>query len=90
MDDVSEFPALRRELLTPPDIGRLEPGPRVTHKPRALLLYGETDSLDIDFGGTGGRREGADAHDEVLREDLSAPDHGTESSDPLPVKLSHF
>ncbi|WP_288051291.1 hypothetical protein [Acidiphilium sp.] len=41
---ISEFPALRRELLAPPDPARLEPGPRVTHKPRVLLLYGETDS----------------------------------------------
>ncbi|MFT2095142.1 arsenical resistance protein ArsH [Acidiphilium multivorum] len=40
MDDVSEFPALHRELLAPPDPARLEPGSRVTHKPRVLLLYG--------------------------------------------------
>lgn len=40
MDDQAEFPALRRDLLAPPDAERLEPGERAGHKPRVLLLYG--------------------------------------------------
>lgn len=39
MDD-GEFPALRRDVLLPPDPARLEPGIRATHRPRVLLLYG--------------------------------------------------
>ena len=34
------MPALRRELLQPPDAARLEPGARAEHPPRILLLYG--------------------------------------------------
>jgi len=34
------MPALRRELLAPPDLARLEPGGRADHPPRILLLYG--------------------------------------------------
>jgi len=34
------LPALRRELLQPPDLARLEPVVRVEHPPRILLLYG--------------------------------------------------
>ncbi len=37
-DDV--MPALRRELLAPPDLARLEPSRRADHPPRILLLYG--------------------------------------------------
>lgn len=37
MDDM---PALQPDLLTPPDLTRLEPATRATHKPRVLLLYG--------------------------------------------------
>ncbi|GAA5266443.1 arsenical resistance protein ArsH [Acidiphilium sp. MT5] len=37
MDD---FPALRPDLLHAPDLARLEPAQRATHKPRVLLLYG--------------------------------------------------
>ena len=37
MDDV---PALRRELLLPPDPAQLEPAHRAQHPPRILLLYG--------------------------------------------------
>ncbi len=37
MDDM---PALRQALLNPPDLARLEPTTRATHKPRILLLYG--------------------------------------------------
>ena len=33
-------PALRRELLAPPDPARLEPAHRADHPPRILLLYG--------------------------------------------------
>ena len=33
-------PALRRELLAPPDLARLKPGTRADHPPRILLLYG--------------------------------------------------
>ena len=40
MDDPAEFPALRPALLAPPDLSRLEPATRATHKPRVLLLYG--------------------------------------------------
>ena len=34
------MPALRRELLQPPDQERLEPASRAEHPPRILLLYG--------------------------------------------------
>ncbi len=34
------LPALRRGLLAPPDLARLEPGRRAEHPPRILLLYG--------------------------------------------------
>ncbi|MBN8904902.1 MAG: arsenical resistance protein ArsH [Rhodospirillales bacterium] len=34
------MPALRRELLQPPDLARLEPPVRAEHPPRILLLYG--------------------------------------------------
>jgi arsenic resistance protein ArsH len=34
------MPALRRELLLPPDLARLEPTTRAQHPPRILLLYG--------------------------------------------------
>jgi len=34
------MPALRRELLAPPDLARLEPLRRADHPPRILLLYG--------------------------------------------------
>ena len=34
------LPALRRELLAPPDLARLEPGVRADHPPRILLLHG--------------------------------------------------
>ena len=37
MDDM---PALRSELLAPPDLDRLEPVTRAQHPPRILLLYG--------------------------------------------------
>jgi arsenic resistance protein ArsH len=37
MDDM---PALQPDLLAPPDLARLEPATRATHKPRVLLLYG--------------------------------------------------
>ncbi|BAJ83091.1 arsenical resistance protein ArsH (plasmid) [Acidiphilium multivorum AIU301] len=40
MGDPAEFPALRPEMLAPPDLSRLEPASRATHKPRILLLYG--------------------------------------------------
>ncbi|MHB1302406.1 MAG: arsenical resistance protein ArsH [Acidiphilium sp.] len=39
MDD-GEFPALRRDVLLPPDPARLEPASRAGHRPRILLLYG--------------------------------------------------
>ena len=40
-DPASEpMPALRTELLTPPDFARLEPVARAGHPPRILLLYG--------------------------------------------------
>jgi arsenic resistance protein ArsH len=35
-----DFPALRVDLLRPPDIARLEPATRRSHPPRVLLLYG--------------------------------------------------
>ena len=35
-----DMPALRPELLQPPDLGRLEPAARSKHPPRILLLYG--------------------------------------------------
>ena len=34
------LPALRRDLLPPPDLARLEPAYRASHPPRILLLYG--------------------------------------------------
>jgi len=34
------LPALRRGLLVPPDLTRLEPGTRAEHPPHILLLYG--------------------------------------------------
>ena len=34
------MPALRRGLLAPPDLARLEPAGRADHPPRILLLYG--------------------------------------------------
>jgi len=34
------MPALRHELLHPPDMARLEPAGRAEHSPRILLLYG--------------------------------------------------
>ncbi len=34
------LPALRRGLLAPPDLARLEPGTRAERPPRILLLYG--------------------------------------------------
>ena len=34
------MPALRADLLAPPDPSRLEPAARATHPPRILLLYG--------------------------------------------------
>lgn len=34
------FPALRRELLAPPDPAQIEPARRAQHPPRILLLYG--------------------------------------------------
>ena len=34
------LPALRRDLLAPPDLARLEPATRADHPPRILLLYG--------------------------------------------------
>ena len=34
------LPALRRDLLAPPDLARLEPSTRADHPPRILLLYG--------------------------------------------------
>ena len=40
MPEDDEMPALRRELLAPPDQGRLEPTVRADHPPRILLLYG--------------------------------------------------
>lgn len=33
-------PALRPDLLAPPDLARLEPAERASHPPRILLLYG--------------------------------------------------
>lgn len=34
------LPALRRHLIAPPDLHRLEPADRAVHPPRILLLYG--------------------------------------------------
>ncbi|MGI4796373.1 MAG: arsenical resistance protein ArsH, partial [Janthinobacterium lividum] len=34
------MPALRHELLSPPDLAQLEPARRLDHPPRILLLYG--------------------------------------------------
>jgi len=38
--DAGSMPALRAELLAPPDPARLEPPARMRHPPRILLLYG--------------------------------------------------
>ena len=38
--DDDALPALRRDLLAPPDLARLEPAHRASHPPRILLLYG--------------------------------------------------
>ena len=38
------LPALRRDLLQPVDLERLEPAIRARHKPRILLLYGSSAS----------------------------------------------
>ena len=38
--DIGSMPALRAELLAPPDLARLEPPARMQHPPRILLLYG--------------------------------------------------
>jgi len=35
-----DLPVLRRDLLFPPDLARLEPAKRTEHPPRILLLYG--------------------------------------------------
>ena len=40
MDEPEPMPALCRALLSPPDLGRLEPTSRLAHPPRILLLYG--------------------------------------------------
>jgi arsenic resistance protein ArsH len=44
MDDLSPpfdtLPALKADLLSPPDPARLEPAGRMSHPPRILLLYG--------------------------------------------------
>lgn len=44
MDDLTPppdtLPALKAELLSPPDSSKLEPAGRMTHPPRILLLYG--------------------------------------------------
>ena len=44
MDDLTTppdtLPALKHELLSPPDPSKLEPAGRMTHQPRILLLYG--------------------------------------------------
>lgn len=39
LDQVPDLPALRRELLPPPDLARLEPAARAIHPPRILLLH---------------------------------------------------
>jgi arsenic resistance protein ArsH len=39
MNDQS-MPSLRKELLSAPDVARLEPNVRASHPPRILLLYG--------------------------------------------------
>ncbi len=38
--DAEPMPALRADLLAPPDLARLEPVERMQHPPRILLLYG--------------------------------------------------
>lgn len=40
MSAPDDTPALRPELLAPPDLQRLEPVTRMSHPPRILLLYG--------------------------------------------------
>ena len=40
LDGGEPMPALRRELLQPPNLPRLEPASRAEHPPRILLLYG--------------------------------------------------
>lgn len=40
MSAPDDMPALRPELLAPPDLQRLEPVTRMDHPPRILLLYG--------------------------------------------------
>ena len=42
MDQIQpdDLPALRRNLLLPPDLAQLEPAKRMVHPPRILLLYG--------------------------------------------------
>ena len=40
MSAPDDMPALRPELLAPPDLERLEPVTRMDHPPRILLLYG--------------------------------------------------
>ena len=42
MDQIpsDDLPALRRDLLFPPNLARLEPATRTEHPPRILLLYG--------------------------------------------------
>ena len=38
--EADALPGLRRDLLAPPDLARLEPAGRANHPPRILLLYG--------------------------------------------------
>jgi arsenic resistance protein ArsH len=40
LPDGESMPALRADLLAPPDFARLEPAARAGHPPRILLLYG--------------------------------------------------
>lgn len=40
MSTPDDMPTLRPDLLAPPDLQRLEPGVRMSHPPRILLLYG--------------------------------------------------
>ena len=40
MTSTDTMPALRADLLAPPDLARLEPSARLHHPPRILLLYG--------------------------------------------------
>ncbi len=40
LDGGEPMPGLRRELLQPPDLARLEPSSHAEHPPRILLLYG--------------------------------------------------